>query len=98
MEEDGTVRNSNGQLIQFRYGADGWDACYMVRVFLADLNFPFTRFLKKHLESDDSTPYFMSFKLQRGNHVHDTPENRIFSRINRIHTLSLHAFAGRDEP
>jgi DNA-directed RNA polymerase II subunit RPB1 len=35
---DGTIRNSNGQVIQFRYGEDGLDACHVEYQTLPTLN------------------------------------------------------------
>ena len=50
VEHDGTVRKSNGEIVQFKYGADGWDASYLVRVFLTDLDLDFDGFSKKYLK------------------------------------------------
>ncbi len=39
MTYDGTVRDSRGDIVQFRYGSDGLDPCEMeVEGFPADLN------------------------------------------------------------
>ncbi len=49
VEQDGTVRKSTGEIVQFRYGADGWDANYLVRVFLNDLDMDPVKFSEKHV-------------------------------------------------
>ena len=40
VEHDGTVRNSNGDIIQHTYGTDGWDATHLMRVTLPNLHLP----------------------------------------------------------
>lgn len=50
VENDGTVRKSNGEIVQFKYGGDGWDANHLVRIFLTDLDLNADEFSKKYLE------------------------------------------------
>ncbi|KAG2176195.1 hypothetical protein INT43_005429 [Umbelopsis isabellina] len=45
---DGTVRNSLGDIIQFCYGEDGMDACYVEKQKLFNLNCTDTQFEKRY--------------------------------------------------
>lgn len=50
VEHDETVRKSNGDIVQFKYGADGFDAIHLVRIYLDGLNMLFCDFSKQYLE------------------------------------------------
>ena len=42
------MRKSTGEIVQFEYGSDNWDACHLVRVTLVDLHSDFATVHKKH--------------------------------------------------
>ncbi len=93
VEQNGTVRKSNGELVQCRYGADGWDANFLVRVFLNDLDMELKPFVDKHLSYNWRT-YRDSNLFRAGAGTSKETENKWKTALNKEITLisDLHVF------
>lgn len=65
LQYDGTVRNASGCVVQFSYGADGYDACFLTKASLRCLLLPDSELRKEFGDSEEWSKFRLALRAAR---------------------------------